>query len=219
MSSDGLNIADVFRDNAAYHVVLFLPLLVVCAISRRRRWIFPLGLACTVASWVTMILLLLNRLGGITDAWGAGSPHRPGGTFAYTFTSLFILMFWLVAAVVGGALYAARQRISALGTVLPISAVLVYAMVATWVMHNATLGSTFVAPGFTRKGWTEVAPGQSRADVELLLGRSLPEREQPSFASDRGWECWISNRSWGYFACISFHDRVVVTKQLWYDGD
>lgn len=220
MPPSDLNVVLVIRDYALLQGLSFLPLLAFAVASRRRRWLFPLGLTCGVISWWIAVGLLLHRLGGLTDTWRGPDPSHVASFLAAD--AAIGLTVWYFALAVFGVLYVlgrflARGGRTAFRTPATIAAVVVYTLAATWGAHAATMGDTFVAPGYTRGGWARIAPGMSRVDVEGILGAPIPEARKSAFASDQGAECWIGHSHSGYYACVWFRDDTVRTRIFWYD--
>jgi hypothetical protein len=222
MASLGIDVLFLVRQDGAIAALTFLPLLLVGAVSPKRKWLFPLGLSCSLGGWLALVVFSTLTLGMITRPWPA-IPYRPlhigPSVFALIENGVVLgVTLWVPAAVVYiGLRYLAENLVVIrLGRSAAIAAFLTYTVVATPWAWLVSMEDTFAAPGFTRARWSDVEVGMTRTDVEKVLGPPIRDPHTLSFARDQGADCWVSNFSAGYFACLWFRSDRVERKHVWY---
>jgi hypothetical protein len=218
-----LNVAQAVRDSAILQAWLFIPLLVFSAVSGQRRWLLAASFGCTIVSWWILVGLWLHSLGGLIDAWPGrfGHPLPQATSFLIIENYMVVALFWMAAILARGVLFVVDRvrRVLPPRPRLETRALLaLYTALATWFAHGIAMGDTIVAPRFTRAGWARIVAGMSRTDVLRVMGPPISEVDQPAFTRYpyQDIQCWLSNRSTGYFACVSFADHIVTTKKVWY---
>jgi hypothetical protein len=222
MTSSGIDILFLLRQDAAIATLAFLPLFLVGAVSPKRRWLFPVGLSCGFGGWLALVVFSTFTLEKITQSWPT-LPYRPlqigpSGFALFENAIVLALTVWTPAAVayIGLRYLAENWEAIRLGKGAAITAFLTYTVVATpwaWLLSWET---TFVAPGFTRVGWRQIEVGMTRTAVETTLGPPIRDPHAPAFARDQSADCWVSNFSEGHFACLWFRADQVERKLIWY---
>jgi hypothetical protein len=219
------DIGFMLRQCALIAGLAFIPLVAIAALSRRRRWLLPLSLACGGAAWIVLFLTVFQRIDSIRRDSLPYQPFRVGPSIFALWDILLLLGFtvWLPTLVIYLlARHLVGRRRHSFSPVVVVACFLIYSLVGTawtwfWLrMAEWSHEDTFTAPGFSWAAWKLVRPGMTRTEVEAHLGPPISPEFRPAFAQQQGAECWVSNLSAGYFAAVWFESDKVVRKQFWY---
>lgn len=211
----------LLRQSVLLTLLVSCPLLVVAGLSRRRRILLPIAVAA--AGLQVFVLYFALRHSGTALWLSQPVPYQPfrvgpSDISLGEITPFLGITVWLPVAVLYGIHVWRPIRIR---TGAAVGWCALYCVLSTvWVSDYLAVTEvghedTLVADGFSQRGWSQVMPGMTRAQVVSILGAPLSLAHRPHWVEQNA-ELWAYNWSAGYFAVAWFDDGRVARTKLGY---